>query len=71
MSSRKPVCVYVGDDLARYGFGDGHPFGPDRMDAFWREACERGLDAEVDLRLPVAASRAVTGAVSPESSPNM
>jgi acetoin utilization protein AcuC len=55
--SRKPVCVYVGEDLARYGFGDGHPFGPDRMDAFWSEACERGLDAEVEVRLPVSASR--------------
>ena len=57
MSSQKPVCVYVGDDLARYGFGDGHPFGPDRMNAFWSEACERGLDAEVESCLPVAASR--------------
>lgn len=57
MSSGKPVCVYVGDELARYGFGDGHPFGPDRMGAFWTEACERGLDADVELRSPVAASR--------------
>jgi len=29
-----PVQVYIGPELARYGFGQGHPFGPDRMDAF-------------------------------------
>ena len=57
MSSDKPVCVYLGDDLKRYGFGDQHPFGPDRMDAFWREACDQGLDAALDMHKPVAASR--------------
>ncbi|MGA9853834.1 MAG: acetoin utilization protein AcuC [Gammaproteobacteria bacterium] len=28
----------------RYGFGDGHPFGYDRFDAFWQEARSRGID---------------------------
>ncbi|MDE2091181.1 MAG: acetoin utilization protein AcuC [Gammaproteobacteria bacterium] len=37
---------------ARYGFGDGHPFGNDRFDAFWREACSRGIDKHT---LPIAA----------------
>ena len=41
------VCVYVGDDLARYGFGEGHPFGPDRLGAFWRQAQDSGLDQRV------------------------
>ena len=31
---RAPVFVYRGDALAAYGFGAGHPFGPDRHDAF-------------------------------------
>ena len=57
MSPADHVCVYLGDDLKRYGFGDGHPFGPDRMDAFWREADDRGLAASVTLHAPVAASR--------------
>ncbi len=57
MSSDKPVCVYLGEDLKRYGFGDEHPFGPDRMDAFWREACDQGLDAALGMHEPVAASR--------------
>jgi acetoin utilization protein AcuC len=32
-----PVLLVAGDGLAQYGFGDGHPFGPDRQDAFLRE----------------------------------
>jgi acetoin utilization protein AcuC len=40
---------------SRYGFGDGHPFGPDRFDAFWRETCARGLDRQV---LPIPARHA-------------
>jgi acetoin utilization protein AcuC len=57
VSRKEPVCVYVGDDLKRYAFGNDHPFGPDRMDAFWREACARRLDAAVCIRDPVSASR--------------
>ena len=57
MSQDEAVCVYLGDDLKRYGFGDGHPFGPDRMDAFWQEACAQGLDRAVCLREPVTARR--------------
>ena len=53
-NSGAPVSVYLGDDLARYGFGDGHPFGPDRMHAFWREAVKQGLDKRVDILAPVA-----------------
>ena len=30
------VAVVVSERLARYGFGDGHPFGPDRLAAFVR-----------------------------------
>jgi acetoin utilization protein AcuC len=52
------VCVYVGDELAAYGFGHGHPFGPDRLDAFWRQAQADGLDRQVLQCSPVAATRA-------------
>lgn len=51
------VCVYIGEELARYGFGDGHPFGPDRMDAFWREARNQGLDRSVRVCKPRTASQ--------------
>ncbi len=45
--------VYIGEDIAKYGYGDGHPFGPDRHDAFWNEALRRGLDRDVTLFSPV------------------
>jgi acetoin utilization protein AcuC len=51
------TCVYVGDDLASYGFGQGHPFGPDRLGAFWALARDQGLDRRVDVCTPVSAGR--------------
>ncbi|MBF0142625.1 MAG: acetoin utilization protein AcuC [Magnetococcales bacterium] len=53
------VRVYVGREIADYGFGNGHPFGPHRMDAFWNEARRRGLDRQVEIGKPVAATREV------------
>jgi acetoin utilization protein AcuC len=46
--------VYVGENLARYGFGDGHPFGSDRLGAFWREAVKQGLDRRVHVATPAS-----------------
>ena len=51
------TCVYIGDELARYGFGQGHPFGPDRLDAFWKQAQASGLDARITRCAPVSADR--------------
>ena len=53
------VCVYVGDDLARYGFGEGHPFGPDRLGAFWTQAQSSGLDRRVLQCVPVSVGQDV------------
>jgi acetoin utilization protein AcuC len=41
--------VYHGAALGAYGFPDGHPFGPDRLDVFLRELKRRGLDRRVDV----------------------
>lgn len=30
------TAVFFGDELARYGFGGSHPFGTDRIYAFWK-----------------------------------
>jgi acetoin utilization protein AcuC len=49
--------VYHGADLGAYGFPNGHPFGPDRLDAFWREFQARGLDRDVDVAAPVCCAR--------------
>jgi len=54
--SSSPVAVYVGEALAAYGFGEGHPFGPDRMHAFWKRMLACGLDKRVQLRQPQQAS---------------
>jgi acetoin utilization protein AcuC len=48
--------LYYGDALARYGFGAGHPFGPDRLAAFWKECVARGLDRRAQIAAPVQAS---------------
>lgn len=53
-----PVLVVAGERLARYGFGDAHPFGPDRHAAFYREFEARGLQN----RVRVEETRAATGA---------
>jgi acetoin utilization protein AcuC len=46
------VRVYYGHTLGAYGFGNDHPFGPDRLDAFWREFTRRGLDRRADIAAP-------------------
>ena len=53
----KEVQLYVGEALGRYGFPNGHPFGPDRQDAFWKEAEKQGLPKRVTLREPRVAKR--------------
>ena len=57
-SSTKPadVAVVTSERLARYGFGDGHPFGPDRHAAFVREFAARGLERRVQVLEPRSAS---------------
>jgi acetoin utilization protein AcuC len=52
------VGVVVSERLARYGFGDGHPFGPDRLAAFVREFTARGLPQRVAMLEPRQASDA-------------
>ena len=47
------VRVYFGDELGRYGFGDGHPFGPDRIHAFWAETLKQGLNKKIRVAAPV------------------
>src|SRR5690349_18546085 len=48
--------VIVSERLARYGFGDGHPFGPDRHAAFVREFESRGLRERTRILEPRDAS---------------
>ena len=53
------VCVYAGEALARYSFGEDHPFGPLRYGAFYDEFLRRGLDSKTVLHEPVSAGQQV------------
>src|SRR5579863_4750100 len=50
------VAAIVSERLGRYGFPDGHPFGPDRLAAFVREFEAQGLNRRVQLLEPRLAS---------------
>ena len=51
------VLLYVGEALGKYGFPDGHPFGTDRQDAFFKETIKQGLAKQAQLAVSRAASR--------------
>jgi len=51
------VLVVCGEELATYGFPDGHPFGPDRHDAFMAELDRSPESARVVRRPPRLAAR--------------
>lgn len=50
------VSVYYGKQLGAYGFGEDHPFGVDRQQAFWDEFIERKLDQKTTVQQPVQAT---------------
>lgn len=51
-SDRSPVFVYRGEAIASYGFGDGHPFGPDRHEVFHAELEEAALGDAIAYAAP-------------------
>ncbi len=51
------TCLVAGEQIARYGFGDGHPFGADRHDVFMRELHGEDLASRLTLLEPRAATR--------------
>ena len=56
---KKEPFVFIGDALAKYGFGHDHPFGPDRHNAFVSLFKQQGLDQQVCIKAPVDTSRDV------------
>jgi len=55
---REPnVLVFKGDNIAAYGFGDGHPFGPDRHAAFHAKLDADGITPTVRLHSAGSAKR--------------
>jgi acetoin utilization protein AcuC len=55
--SSSAVLLVAGEQIARYGFPDGHPFGPDRHEAFMSELSRQGLDSKVARVAPRSATR--------------
>lgn len=55
MARSRTVAVYAGEELGRYGFDD-HPFGEDRIHAFWDEMHIRQLDYQVRILQPTLAT---------------
>ncbi len=51
-NDKSPVYVYRGDAIARYGFGDDHPFGPDRHEVFHAELEEAQLGDAIAYAAP-------------------
>jgi len=52
------VTLVAGDAIARYGFGNAHPFGTDRHEHFMHELSAQGLGGAVRLVPPRMASEA-------------
>jgi acetoin utilization protein AcuC len=56
MSSHS-CCVYLGDKLAAYGFGNDHPFGPQRHHVFEKALRQQQLDSKTNILSPVKTER--------------
>lgn len=52
---KERVCVFAGEELARYHFGEGHPFGPGRCQAFEKALERLSLASRVCLLEPALA----------------
>jgi acetoin utilization protein AcuC len=48
----RSTALVHGEQIARYGFGEGHPFGPDRHGVFMRELTRQGLLEAVESMAP-------------------
>ncbi len=57
MSDQHSCCVYTGEALAQYNFGEDHPFGPRRLHAFTDAFYQQQLDERVDILEPISCSR--------------
>ena len=51
------VALICGAEIAAYGFGEGHPFGPDRHDAFLNEMNASSVASSLARHPPRLATR--------------
>lgn len=59
MKAENLCCVYLGDELARYAFGNDHPFGPLRLSAFSKALYKKALDQHVAILKPVMTTQEI------------
>lgn len=57
MTQKLSTCVYLGANLATYGFGNNHPFGPERHNSFEKALKAKKIDHLVNILQPVSADR--------------
>ena len=50
--NNKHLTIYWGEELGRYGFGEEHPLGQDRLAAFRVAAISIGIDQSVEIAAP-------------------
>jgi len=48
------LTIYWGEELGRYGFGEDHPLGQDRLAAFRVAAIREGIDRSAEIAAPLA-----------------
>jgi acetoin utilization protein AcuC len=53
----QPVCVFTGDALGAYSFGESHPFGPARQSAFLEQFYESDLHQHTRICEPSRANQ--------------
>ena len=49
------TCVFIGNELAKYGFPDGHPFSEQRHEAYYSALKSSGLINKCCIRSPINA----------------
>ena len=54
--SMSKTCVFIGDELAKYGFPDGHPFSQQRHEAYYSALKSSGLINQCCIQPPTEAS---------------
>ena len=59
MRLQHKCCIFLGEGLASYGFGNDHPFGPMRHYVFEQEFYKKSLYEKVDVLPPQRADQSV------------
>ncbi|HJY15092.1 MAG TPA: acetoin utilization protein AcuC, partial [Nitrososphaeraceae archaeon] len=45
------TAIFFGEELAKYGFGETHPFNSSRIYSFWSKFCALNLDERDQIQI--------------------